>query len=152
SGHQGQTQPGHLPRYLARSEIAASKLCVRAPADSRALCPGLFPAKQGIYFRTASLNAFAGRRRTTVLALIWIGSPVWGLRPMRALRCAFTSRPSPGTTNTPFFLVSLTAVSARCSRNAAAVLLLVSVFSASRRTSCVLVRPDAMYPPRIEKY
>ena len=38
------------------------------------------------YFSTASLNAFAGRRRTTVLALILICSPVWGLRPKRALR------------------------------------------------------------------
>src|SRR5881398_2121865 len=42
---------------------------------------------------------------------------------MRALRCAFTKRPSPGTTKMPFFLVSLIAVSARLSRNAAAVLL-----------------------------
>src|SRR5260221_516918 len=41
----------------------------------------------------ASLNAFAARRRTTVFALILIASPFWGLRPMRALRCAFTARP-----------------------------------------------------------
>src|SRR5580692_6318787 len=93
----------------------------------------------------ASLAALATRNFTTVLALIWIGSPVCGLRPTRALRCAFTRRPSPGTTNTPFFFVSLMAVSARCSRNAAACLLLSSFFSARRRTSCVLVKPDAMY-------
>jgi|GEM_PF-3745067 len=43
---------------------------------SCALCPGPPPAMQGIYFSTASLNAFAGRRRTTVLALILIASPV----------------------------------------------------------------------------
>ena len=66
---------------------------------------------------------------------------------MRALRCAFTRRPSPGITNNPFFLVSLIAVSVRCSRNAAAVLLLSSVFSARWRTSCVLVIPEAMNPP-----
>src|SRR5579863_9109936 len=74
-----------------------------------------------------------------------MGSPVCGLRPTRALRCAFTRRPRPGTTKMPFFLVSLIAVSARCSRNAAAVLLGSSVFSARCRISCVLVKPDAMY-------
>src|SRR3984893_6634546 len=92
----------------------------------------------------ASLAALATRNFTTVLALIWMGSPVCGLRPTRALRCAFTSRPRPGTTNTPFFLVSLMAVSANCSRNNAAVLLLSSVFSARCRMSCVLVKPDAI--------
>ena len=77
----------------------------------------------------ASFAALATRNFTTVFALIWIGSPVWGLRPTRALRCAFTRRPRPGTTKIPFFFVSLIAVSARCSRNAAAVLLGSSVFS-----------------------
>src|SRR5208282_1879882 len=73
-----------------------------------------------------------------------MGSPVCGLRPTRALRCAFTRRPRPGTTKMPFFLVSLIAVSARCSRNAAAVLLGSSVFSARCRMSCVFVKPAAM--------
>src|SRR5208282_4083416 len=152
SGHQGQTQPGHLPRYLARSEIAASKLCVRAPADSRALCPGLFPAKQGIYFRTASLNAFAGRRRTTVLALILIASPVWGLRPMRALRCAFTTRPIPGMTNLPAPpLASFTASLCSSSKKATTVFLAVPTFSAMCATIFVLLSGLAAifsaYPP-----
>src|SRR5579883_2100456 len=53
------------------------------------------------YFRTASLNAFDARSRTTVLALILMASPVCGLRPMRALRCAFTARPMFGITNLP---------------------------------------------------
>src|SRR5205823_10958329 len=79
-----------------------------------------------------------------------MGSPVCGLRPTRALRCAFTRRPMPGTTNTPFFLVSLMAVSARCSRNADAVLLFSSVFSARWRTSWVLVKPAAMNPPLLK--
>src|SRR5580692_6174212 len=61
------------------------------------------------YFRTASLNAFAARSRTTVLALILIASPVAGLRPMRALRCAFTARPMPGITNLPALFDSFTA-------------------------------------------
>src|ERR1051326_9478446 len=65
---------------------------------------------------------------------------------MRALRWTFFRRPSPGRTNTPVFLVSLTAVSTRFSRNAAAVLLLVPTFSAIARTSWVLVKP-AMSPP-----
>src|ERR1700689_1210565 len=92
----------------------------------------------------ASFAALATRNFTTVLALIWMGSPVCGLRPTRALRCAFTRRPRPGTTKMPFFLVSLIAVSARCSKNAAAVLLGSSVFSARCRMSCVLVKPAAM--------
>src|SRR5580658_8662810 len=61
------------------------------------------------YFSTASLNALAARRRTTVLALILIASPVAGLRPMRALRCALTARPIPGITNLPAPRVSFTA-------------------------------------------
>src|ERR1700724_2881835 len=61
------------------------------------------------YFRMASLNAFAARSRTTVLALILIASPVAGLRPMRALRCAFTARPMPGITNLPALFASFTA-------------------------------------------
>src|ERR1017187_9336811 len=61
------------------------------------------------YFKMASLKAFAARKRTTVLALILIASPVAGLRPMRALRCAFTARPMPGITNFPEPLASLTA-------------------------------------------
>src|SRR4051812_920821 len=64
---------------------------------------------------------------------------------MRALRSAFTKRPSPGITKTPFFLVSLIAISLRFCRNVAAVLLLVSSFSASERTRAVLVIPDAMF-------
>src|ERR1019366_919367 len=56
---------------------------------------------------TASLNAFARRNFTTVLAGILMASPVWGLRPMRALRFAFTALPSPGTTNCPLPFASL---------------------------------------------
>src|SRR5712691_3160455 len=81
-----------------------------------------------------------------------MGSPVCGLRPMRALRCTFFRRPSPGTTKRPFFLVSLTAVSVKCSRKVAAVLLFVPTFSAKWRTSWVLVMPEAMIPPLIEKF
>ena len=73
-----------------------------------------------------------------------MASPVWGLRPIRALRSAFTKRPMPGSTKTPFFLVSLIAVSASRSRKAAACLLVSSSFSASSRVSAVLVNPVAI--------
>src|SRR6185369_5918904 len=76
-----------------------------------------------------------------------MGSPVWGLRPMRALRCDFLRRPSPGSTKRPFFFASFTAVSVSVIKNAAAVLLLVPVFSARWRTNCVFVMPAAMNPP-----
>src|SRR6266542_2309345 len=73
-----------------------------------------------------------------------MGSPVWGLRPTRALRADFFSRPSPGRTKTPFFLVSFTAISERVLRNIPAPLLLVSIFSARSRTRAVLVKPAAI--------
>src|SRR6185437_13364199 len=91
-----------------------------------------------------SLAALATRNFTTVLALILICSPVWGLRPMRALRSAFTRRPRPGMTKTPFFFVSLIAVSASRSRKAADCLLVNSSFSARWRTRAVLVSAVAI--------
>src|ERR1700685_4238531 len=99
-----------------------------------------------------SLAALATRNLTTVLALILMVSPVWGLRPKRALRSAFTNRPRPGMTNTPFFFVSLTAVSASRSRNAADCLLVNSSFSARVRTSAVLVMPVAILCPSFSCY
>src|SRR6185437_7107182 len=88
-----------------------------------------------------SLADLATRNLTTVFALILIGWPVCGLRPMRALRSAFTRRPIPGMTKTPFFFVSLMAVSARRSRYAADCLLVISSFSANCRVRAVLVNP-----------
>src|SRR5690348_11481132 len=58
---------------------------------------------------------------------------------MRALRSAFTRRPRPGITKTPFFLVSLIAVSASRSRNEADCLFVSSSFSAKPRTRAVFV-------------
>src|SRR5579862_6974904 len=86
---------------------------------------------RGGYLSTESLKAFAARRRTTVLALILMGSPVWGLRPMRALRWAFTARPRFGITNLPAApLHSFTASLKSSSKNSAAVFLGVPHFSA----------------------
>src|ERR1700675_4683286 len=56
----------------------------------------------------ASLAALATRNLSTVLAGIWMGSPVCGLRPTRALRYSFTKRLRLGTTNIRSFLVSFT--------------------------------------------
>src|ERR1700722_7456476 len=106
-----------------------------------------FTAWGRVYFfggAITSLADFATRNFTTVLALILMASPVWGLRPMRALRSAFTKRPIPGITNTPLFLVSLMAVSASRSRKAADCLLVSSSFSARSRVRAVLVSPDAI--------
>src|SRR5882762_11508697 len=72
-----------------------------APARRKNPAAGAHNLHEKNYFRIASFNAFAGRRRTTVLALILMASPVCGLRPIRALRCAFTTRPIPGMTNLP---------------------------------------------------
>ena len=81
------------------------------------------------YFRIASLNALAARKRTTVFALILIGSPVCGLRPMRALRCALTARPRFGITNLPAPpLHSFTASLNSSSKNAATVFFGVPLF------------------------
>src|ERR1700743_1828213 len=105
------------------------------------------------YFRTASLSAFDGRKRTTVFALILIASPVWGLRPMRALRCALTTRPMPGITNLPAPpLASFTASLKSSSKKVAAVFLGVPTFSAMCATILVLLKGLAaifyFYPPQ----
>ena len=47
--------------------------------------------------RIASFAALATRNFTTFLALIWMVSPVAGLRPRRALRWTRTSLPRPGS-------------------------------------------------------
>jgi hypothetical protein len=45
----------------------------------------------------ASFAALATRNFTTRLAAIWMVSPVFGLRPMRAARLRSTSLPMPGS-------------------------------------------------------
>ncbi len=68
---------------------------------------------------TASRQAFATRNLTTVFFGIRICSPVRGLCPLRAFRCAFTSFPIPGMMNWPVRFVSFAARSAIdwCFRN-----------------------------------
>src|SRR6202163_5100150 len=78
-----------------------------------------------------SFTAFATRNFTTFLAGILIGSPVAGLRPIRALRSTRTRRPIPGITNIPFFLVSRTAISAKLVTKVFAALVVLPVAGAS---------------------
>ena len=72
-----------------------------------------------------------------------MASPVCGLRPMRALRFDFTRRPRPGTTNTPFFFVSLTASSASDPEKLQ-LLVVHFVFLGQVTDECVLVMPVAI--------
>src|SRR6201998_3310331 len=101
---------------------------------------GKIRSLRGYAPRTASLKAFAARKRTPVLALILMGSPVWGLRPMRALRWALTARPRFGITNLPAPpLHSFTANLKSSSKNALTVFLGVSHFSARWPTTLDLL-------------
>jgi hypothetical protein len=84
----------------------------------------------------ASLAAFATRNFTAFFAGILIAAPVAGLRPMRALRSTRTSRPSPGITNTPFFLTSLIALPASVVIKELATFFVTSHFSARVWTIC----------------
>jgi hypothetical protein len=57
---------------------------------------------------------------TTVFAGILIASPVAGLRPIRALRCCFTSFTIPGSTNSPDLFNSFSASVVSSSKNSRA--------------------------------
>src|SRR5881397_2145101 len=74
------------------------------PPEEESPTAGRSPA----YFlpSTVSFKLLARRNLHTRLAGILIGSPVCGLRPMRALRLASTSLPKPGSTNAPLFFAS----------------------------------------------
>ena len=76
----------------------------------------------------ASFAALATVNFTTVLAGMWIVSPVAGLRPMRAFRFTSFSFPTPGNVKAPVSLVLEMAKSAKL---------------ASRSVACFLVRPFA---------
>src|SRR5215469_6210089 len=143
-------RPTRLGGVLPCGERGAPEILRREAKKGGAYASSLStsPNDRNAYFfggAMVSLADLATRNFTTVLALILMAWPVWGLRPMRALRSAFTRRPMPGITNTPFFLVSLMAVSASRSRNAADCLLVSSSFSAICRVRAVLVNPVAMY-------
>src|SRR5690348_8697534 len=54
-------------------------------------------ARFGVGGLRASLTALPAWNRTTLLAAIWMVSPVWGFRPPRAGRAATLKVPSPET-------------------------------------------------------
>src|SRR5882672_7295910 len=87
---------------------------------------------RGRYFlpSTVSFRLFARRNLHTRLAGILIGSPVWGLRPIRAFRFASTSLPKPGSRNTPDFFASLAASASVSSRKLSTCFFERLVFSA----------------------
>src|ERR1035437_8906614 len=89
---------------------------------------GLFSSYQIVYFRMASLAAFATRNLTTFFAGMLMVAPVAGLRPIRALRWTRTSLPKPGITN--LSLAPSYAIFASSSRAIPACILVIPVASA----------------------
>src|SRR3989338_610716 len=90
--------------------------------------------------RIMSFAALATRNLTTVFALIWICSPVAGLRPMRAGRNFFMSLPSPGKVTSPVFLTSPYTRDTNESTKPATSFFVCPVFSASAwRNSVFLI-------------
>ena len=90
---------------------------------------------------TLSLNAVAALKPGTVVAAIWIVSPVCGLRPSRALRARASNVPRPGIwifwpEATPLVTVSTSALSTR-----SASALLTSADSAIAWTSSSFFMP-----------
>src|SRR5271168_3426810 len=119
------------PSYCCAGRKRSAGSGRRRPPILARFIQGPILAARGVYFRTASLSALDGRSRTTVFALILIASPVCGLRPMRALRCALTARPRLGMTNLPAPpLHSFTANLNSSSKKDAAVFFGVPHFSA----------------------
>ena len=74
-GLQGDARVRALKRKAAAQELAAPSLPLFSPEGSA--CD---------LRQTDSFNSLEARKATFLLALIWIASPVAGLRPMRAAR------------------------------------------------------------------
>src|SRR4051812_48423057 len=107
-----------------------------ARAAGNADGPGLQKADR-VY--TASFNSLATRKATFLLALILIGSPVAGLRPMRAARFRTWSTPRPLILiRSPFFRCLATRSTMSVS-TASACFLANSWFSASCAARCFRV-------------
>src|SRR5262249_20184961 len=124
-------------RYPARPAERSQKR-EREPERRRAGDP---PRGFQSYFlpSTASFRLFARRNLHTRLAGILMGSPVCGLRPIRALRLASTSLPKPGRTNAPLFFASLDASESVSSRIPSICFRVRLVFSARNATVAVFV-------------
>src|SRR5207245_8449603 len=106
----------------------------------------LHTSSRACFPSTATLQALATRNLTTRLAGILMGSPVCGLRPIRAFRFTKTSLPRPGKVKV--FLASLQARAARCSSSSPAAFLVTPIFSARYPVTCdfVIAFPIALPP------
>src|SRR6185295_516717 len=86
--------------------------------------------------QTASLSSLEARKATFLLALIWIGSPVAGLRPMRAARLRTTRTPRPTRRMRSPFLRCLVRLVTRSWSRASACFFGISWLSASSAARC----------------
>ena len=72
------------PRVAIASRRSPPK--EKQQARSFSLQPAVIPGGSGLKRQTDSFNSLEARKATFFDALIWIASPVAGLRPMRAAR------------------------------------------------------------------
>src|SRR5437016_1526912 len=96
--------------------------------------------------QTASLSSFAARNATFLLALILIGSPVAGLRPIRAARWRTCRMPSPTRRRRLPFFRCLTMLPTRSLRIPSACFFAISWLSASSAARCLRVTVGWGFP------
>ena len=85
-GRASQGEAGLQPRRLGKPLRNAQTQNGR-PGVYRSQPADIFPGGSGLNeTQTDSFNSLEARKATFLLALIWIASPVAGLRPMRAAR------------------------------------------------------------------
>ena len=72
--------------------------------DGPCVCPPIPSSDLSVVPQIASFSSFEARKATFLLALIWMASPVAGLRPMRAARLRTCRMPRPPMRiRSPFF-------------------------------------------------
>src|SRR5262249_20574712 len=89
--------------------------------------------------QTASLSSLAARNATFRLALILIGSPVAGLRPMRAARLRTTRMPSPPIRMRSPFLRCFAIMSMKSPRKPSVFFFAISFWAARPAARCLSV-------------
>src|SRR6266700_2978271 len=92
---------------------------------------------------TASLSSFAARNATFLLALMWMVSPVAGLRPSRAARLRTCRMPSPPMRMRSPFLRCLVTRLTRSPSTASVCFFDISWFSAKLAARCFIVTVGA---------
>src|SRR3954452_14352904 len=110
-----------------------------ADRDSRADCLGYW---------TASLRTLPGRNFGCELALICIGSPVRGLRPVEALRRVTEKLPNPTSrTSSPRFRVDVITSSMVSTARMASLRLSPARSATWPISSCLFIGPALPHPP-----